>query len=116
LGGVSGPDGARELIERTLERFANVSARPLAFAGLIDAARWASERAVHVTIRAATQDAGQALAGVVRRARASLADPVAISFVEVAGKRDADALVCRAQVCSMPITDADELQQQLVNR
>jgi uncharacterized protein YyaL (SSP411 family) len=117
LGGGAGheaPAGARERIEQTLGRFAKVATRPWAFAGLIDAARWAGEGAVHVTIRAASPERGQALARVVRRARLEAsARPVALSFAAVPDKAEADALVCRAQTCSMPIADPQALREQL---
>jgi uncharacterized protein YyaL (SSP411 family) len=114
LGGPAGhepPVGTRELIEQTLSRFAKVGARPSAFAGLVSAARWAGEHAVHVTIRAQTPERGQALAAAVRRARLTSASPVAISYVP--GTGEADAIVCRAQSCSMPVSDPQELVAQL---
>ncbi|PRQ08855.1 thioredoxin domain-containing protein [Enhygromyxa salina] len=113
LGGAAGhaaaPAGSRALIEQTLSRFHKASAQPFAFAGLINAAQWASDRAVHVTIRAVEAAQGQQLAAAVRKRRGSLASPVAISLVERADAAAADALVCRAQTCSMPISEADAL-------
>jgi uncharacterized protein YyaL (SSP411 family) len=112
LGGPAGhepPVGTREVIERTLSRFAKSAARPSGFAGLIEAARWAGDEAVHVTIRAETPEQGQELASVVRRTRATLASPAAISYVRGSG----DAIVCRAQACSMPVSEASTLEQQL---
>jgi uncharacterized protein YyaL (SSP411 family) len=114
LGGPAGhepPAGARELIEQTLSRFAKVGARPSAFAGLIAAAQWTGERAVHVTIRAETPERAQVLAGAVRRARLGIASPVAISYVR--GTGEGDAIVCRAQSCSMPVSDPEELVVRL---
>jgi hypothetical protein len=78
---------------------------------LIEAAQWAGERAVHVTIRAASPAAAQVLAGAVRRARGGIANPIAISYVQ--RDADADAIVCRAQSCSMPVSDAQELLARL---
>jgi uncharacterized protein YyaL (SSP411 family) len=114
LGGPAGhepPAGTREVIEQTLSRFAKVVARPSGFAGLIEAAQWAGDRAVHVTIRAKSPSAGQMLAGAVRRARSGSSSPIAISYVQ--RDADADAIVCRAQSCSMPVSDAQELVAQL---
>ncbi|KIG13681.1 Thymidylate kinase [Enhygromyxa salina] len=112
LGGPAGhgaPPGTREQIEQTLSRFPTASAQPFAFAGLINAAQWASDRAVHVTIRAASPEQGQALAAAIRERRGSLASPVAISFMIRPEAAGADALVCRAQTCSMPITEIEAL-------
>jgi uncharacterized protein YyaL (SSP411 family) len=112
LGGAAGheaPPGSRELIEQTLSRFAKVGARPSAFAGLIAAAQWAGDRAVHVTIRAASPAGGQVLAAAVRRARLTSASPIAISYVQGGG----DAIVCRGQTCSMPVREVEELSRQL---
>ncbi|HVI00552.1 MAG TPA: thioredoxin domain-containing protein [Enhygromyxa sp.] len=111
LGGPAGaggvPEQARTHVEQTLSRFHKAAARPFAFAGLITAAQWASERAAHVTIRAASPEAGQALAAAVRKARATLSAPVAIAYTSsLVGP---DALVCRAQACTMPIADASVL-------
>jgi uncharacterized protein YyaL (SSP411 family) len=114
LGGPAGhepPVGTREVIEQTLSRFAKVGARPSAFAGLIEAAQWAGDRAVHVTIRAASPAEGQALAEAVRRARATIPSPIAISYVQRGAP--ADAIICRAQSCSMPVSDAEELVARL---
>jgi uncharacterized protein YyaL (SSP411 family) len=114
LGGPAGhepPAGSRELIEQTLSRFSKVGARPSAFAGLIAAAQWAGERAVHVTIRAQSPEQGQLLAGAVRRARLGVASPIAISYVQ--GTGEADAIVCRAQSCSMPVRNPEELVVRL---
>jgi hypothetical protein len=103
----SGPERARVHLEQTLSRFHKAAARPFAFAALIQAAQWASDRAAHVTIRAASPEAGQALASAVRKARATLLDPVALAFTSsLVGP---DALVCRAQACAMPISDAATL-------
>jgi uncharacterized protein YyaL (SSP411 family) len=116
LGGPIGhepPAGTREVIEQTLSRFAKVAARPSAFAGLIGAAQWAGDRAIHVAIRAESPAQGQALAGVVRRVRGSSTSPVAISHVQRSG--DADAIICRAQTCSMPVRDPEELKAQLAS-
>ncbi len=110
LGGPAGvgvPEQARVQLERTLSRFHKAVARPLAHAGLLLAARWVSDEAAHVTIRAATPGAAQSLAGAVRKARPQLANPVALAFVP--GPATPDALVCRAQACAMPITDAATL-------
>jgi uncharacterized protein YyaL (SSP411 family) len=105
--GVGTPERAREHVEQTLSRFHKASARPFAFAGLITAAQWASERAAHVTIRAASPEAGQPLAKAVRTARASLPDPVALALtVSLVGP---EGLVCRAQACTMPIADPTAL-------
>jgi uncharacterized protein YyaL (SSP411 family) len=98
---------AREHVEQTLSRFHKAAARPFAHAALIQAAQWTSDRATHVTIRGATPEAGQPLASVVRKARASLPDPVALVFSS--GPAGPDALVCRAQACSMPLSDAATL-------
>jgi uncharacterized protein YyaL (SSP411 family) len=114
LGGPAGhdaPAGTREVIEQALSRFAKVGARPSAFAGLVAAAQWAGERAVHVTIRAESPGQGQGLAGAVRRARSRIASPVAISYVK--GTGEANAIVCRAQSCSMPVSDPEELVVRL---
>ncbi|HLT37329.1 MAG TPA: DUF255 domain-containing protein, partial [Enhygromyxa sp.] len=114
LGAAAGsgvPARAREHLEQTLSRFHKAPARPFAYAGLIVAAQWASERAAHATIRAATPEAGQPLASVVRKARATLADSVALSYTP--GPAGHDALVCRAQACSMPITDPTALLDAL---
>ncbi|MFO7562770.1 MAG: thioredoxin domain-containing protein [Enhygromyxa sp.] len=116
LGGPTGagvPEQAREQIEQTLSRFHKAAARPFAHAGLIHAARWVGERAAHVTIRAATPEAGQPLAGAIRGAQASLADPVALGFMAIAAPAGPDALVCRAQACSLPIADPAALLDAL---
>jgi uncharacterized protein YyaL (SSP411 family) len=112
LGAAAGheaPAGTRELIEQTLSRFAKVGARPSGFAGLIAAAQWAGDRAVHVTIRAASPAEGQVLAAAVRRTRLTSASPIAISYMQGGG----DAIVCRAQTCSMPVREVEELNRQL---
>ena len=57
--------------------------------------------------RATTPEAAQPLASAVRKARPSLAAPVALAFVP--GPPTPDALVCRAQACAMPIADAATL-------
>ncbi|PRQ05422.1 hypothetical protein ENSA5_02850 [Enhygromyxa salina] len=114
--GHGAPAGTRELLEQTLSRFPKASARPFAYAGLIDAAQWAGDRAMHVTIRAASPAAGQALAAAVRRARASLPWPVALSCVIAPTKPEPDALVCRAQTCSLPIPSSEALVEALSER
>jgi uncharacterized protein YyaL (SSP411 family) len=102
-------DHARTQIEQTLSRFHNAAARPLAHAALIEAAQWAGDRAAHVTIRASSADQAQALASAVRRARPTLGVPVGIRRVELESHATPDALVCRGQACSLPITDAAAL-------
>src|SRR5690606_10393743 len=65
LGGPAGhepPAGTRAVLEQSVSRFARMDARPLGYAGLIDAARWLGDAAVHVTIRATSAEAGQPLA------------------------------------------------------
>jgi uncharacterized protein YyaL (SSP411 family) len=98
---------AREHVEQTLSRFHKAAARPFAHAALIQAAQWVTERAAHVTIRAGNPAAGQPLASAVRKARATLQDPVALVFS--GGAAGPDALVCRGQACSMPIADVAAL-------
>jgi uncharacterized protein len=103
----------RAAVEQTLRRFHRASARPFAYAGLIAAAQWASERAAHVSVRAASPEAGQALASVVRRAKPTIPTPVALSF-ELAPESARpptrpEALVCRAQSCSLPLGDPEAL-------
>ena len=101
------------ILDQTLSRFPTAQARPFAFAGLVGAARWAGERATHVTIRAQDPGAAQALARVVRRARASSPDPITLSFGLDPSCERAEALVCRARVCSLPLSEAQELREQL---
>ena len=112
--GVGEPDlgnQGRVQIEQTLSRFHKAGARPLAHASLLLAARWATERAAHVSIRAASHhdDAARALASAVRKARPKLAYPVALSFVVDPDRARPDALVCRGQTCMMPIGTPAEL-------
>ncbi len=105
--GADVPAQARAQLERTLSRFHKVAARPLAYAGLIHAAQWAGDDGVHATVRAPTPGAAQPLASEVRKARPTLAQLVALAYAE--GPQTPDALVCRAQSCSMPITDPAKL-------
>jgi uncharacterized protein YyaL (SSP411 family) len=104
---------AREVVEATLHRFRGASSQPFAQAGLLVAARWAHERATHVGVRAADIESARELAAVARAARRGVADPIAISVELAATQVEADALVCRAQTCSMPIRDADSLRKAL---
>jgi len=110
--GASEMPSARTILEQTLSRFYQAQARPSAYASLIRAAQWVGDQAAHVTIRALTPDAGQVLAAPVRAARARLPAPVALSF-SPAQQPPANALVCRAQTCSMPIAEADALLEAL---
>ena len=117
LGGPAGhagaPAGAREQIEATLTRFRSAARQPFAHAGILRAATWAGAAATHVTLRAATPDAAQALATAARRQRLLGPEPIALSFVAEAERAEVDALVCRAQACSMPLTGVDALLARL---
>jgi uncharacterized protein YyaL (SSP411 family) len=104
---------AREVVEATLHRFRGASSQPFAQAGLLVAARWASERATHVAVRAASVEAARELAREARSARRNFADPVTISVELAAEHGETHALVCRAQACSLPIRDAESLRRAL---
>ncbi|NVB37907.1 thioredoxin domain-containing protein [Pseudenhygromyxa sp. WMMC2535] len=102
-------------LEQTLARFRGAQARPSANAGLIVAARWLGPAATHVTLRAERHDhpALRELVAELRRLRGRSPRPITWSFSAHAGA-GAHALVCRAQTCSMPISEVDALREQLL--
>jgi uncharacterized protein len=110
-GGPAG--GIRAQLEQTLSRFHKAAARPLAHAGLIRAAQWLGDDAIHVTLRAASPAAATPLAVRTRAIAASLPAPLTLSFAPAPTARAPEALVCRGQSCTMPITDPSQLAETL---
>lgn len=110
LAGVA-PAGARAAAEGCMHRFRGALAQPFAFASLIGAAQFAAPEAAHVTLRARTPADAGALAQVVAVVRPGLAARVGVGF-EAADEAPA-AVVCRAQVCSVPLVDPAALQRAL---
>jgi uncharacterized protein YyaL (SSP411 family) len=106
-----GPGSARKAAEPTLERFAGAAARPIANAGLVDAARWASPGAAYVRLRAETAEEVEALWEGVARRRALRGAPMGVNFEPVA--EPAHAIVCRDMQCSAPLRSLDEVLAEL---
>jgi hypothetical protein len=109
----SGLARAGEIVRTTLHRFRGASSQPFAQAGLLVAARWAHERATHVGIRAKDVESARELAAVARKARRGAANPIAISVVIDPEQVIPDAVVCRAQTCSLAIRDAELLRDAI---
>jgi uncharacterized protein YyaL (SSP411 family) len=102
------PDGARAVIEAVLDRFRAAPAQPFGYASLIGAACFAAVDAAHVTVRGPAPDAPdvRALADAVRTTRLHRVPAISWSY-EAADTTT--AIVCRAQVCTAPVTAIDAL-------
>lgn len=111
LAGVA-PAGARAAAEACLQRQGAAVRQPFAFASLIAAAQFAAPEAAHVTLRGASPEAVAGLARTVAAARPAMRARLAVSFEAAEGPPA--ALVCRAQVCSTPIGQADALRAALL--
>ncbi|PCC71006.1 hypothetical protein SAMN02745121_02524 [Nannocystis exedens] len=112
LGGVA-PAGARAAAEACLERQGGAAIRqPFAFASLITAAQFAAPEAAHVTLRGPSPDAVAELARTVAAARPGMRARMAVSFEAAEGPPA--ALVCRNQVCSVPIHAPEALRTALL--
>ena len=96
------PPGGRAAAEAVLHRFRGAAAQAFAYASLLTAARHAGPDAIHVTVRASAPEAGADLARRVRSERLRLEHPLSLHFVAHDGP--ADAIVCRGQTCTTPLT------------
>ncbi|MFZ6185745.1 thioredoxin domain-containing protein [Nannocystis pusilla] len=112
LAGVA-PAGARAAAEACLQRQGAAIRQPFAFASLIAAAQFAAPEAAHVTLRGASASAVAELARTVAAARPGMRARLAVSFEAAEGPPA--ALVCRAQVCSVPIHAPDALRAALLD-
>jgi uncharacterized protein YyaL (SSP411 family) len=111
LAGVA-PAGARAAAEACMQRYRGAALQPFAYASLIAGAQFAAADAAHVTLRGrGAADVG-GLARGVAVARVGLAARVGVSFE--AADEAPSAVVCRAQVCSVPISDPVALRTALV--
>ncbi|HET6585772.1 MAG TPA: thioredoxin domain-containing protein [Nannocystaceae bacterium] len=106
------PEGARDVVEAVVARFRGAPAQPFGYASLIGAACFAAPDAVHVTVRGPTAQAEEvrALATAARTARLRRVPAISLSFEPAP---EITAIVCRAQVCSAPVTTIAELEALL---
>jgi len=105
------PAGARAAAEACMLRYRGAAAEPFPYASLIAGAQFADLRAAHVTLRGPDPAAVAELARVVRRARPRAPGRLGVSFE---GHPEVSALVCRAQVCNPPLTEAEALEVALI--
>ncbi|MBL9107132.1 MAG: thioredoxin domain-containing protein [Myxococcales bacterium] len=96
------PPGARAAAEAVLHRYRGAAAQPFAYASLLTAARRAGPDNVHVTLRAPAPQAAADLARAVRAERLRMDSPLSLHFTRHDGP--ADAIVCRANTCTAPLT------------
>jgi uncharacterized protein len=108
------PEGSRATALAVLERFRSASQQPFAYASVLRAAAYTTPAAVHVTLRGPTADDPElvALADRIRTHRLQPGSVGPISLSYEAGDSVA-AVLCRAQVCSAPLSDHDDIFAQL---
>ena len=108
------PEGSRATALAVLERFRGAVAQPFAYASLLLAATYAAPEAVHVTLRGPSADdpALVALADELRsrrlrvRAAGGPGHPISLSYEPA---DSVSAVLCRAQVCSAPLTESSDI-------
>lgn len=105
------PAGARAAAEACMQRFRGALHEPFAYASLITAAQFAAPEATHITLRGPAPGAVEALAREVAAARSKSPARVGVSFEVADGPPE--AVVCRAQVCSLPLREPDALRTAL---
>jgi uncharacterized protein YyaL (SSP411 family) len=98
----AGPPGGRAAAAAVLHRYRGAAAQPFAYASLLTAARHAAPNAVHVTLRARVPGEAHELARSIRAERLRLEHPLSLHFTAHDGP--ADAIVCRGQTCTTPLT------------
>ncbi len=106
------PAGARAAAEACMQRYRGATLQPFAYASLVAGAQFAAAEAAHVTLRGRSPAEVGALAQAVQGARAGLPGRVGVSFE--AADEAPSAVVCRAQVCSVPLRDPDALRGALL--
>ncbi|MBK8716234.1 MAG: thioredoxin domain-containing protein [Deltaproteobacteria bacterium] len=100
------PPAAREILERTLDRFRGASKQPFGYASLLQAARLAAPDAVHVKLFAPSHDDAdvQALRDALQDRRRGRSTPLSWTFVASPRR---GAVVCRQQTCTSMLGDRD---------